>query len=671
MESESDKSLIKEENGINSLASKLSTLEAGKQAEDLAQLEGEQQTSDEQSLDHQQAGEKQISGQIETSTIAAAGRVDSSKQRLSAKSSNYQRSLSSPSTLTTHRFGLRPTPSPPRLIIDHQTGDIVESYPEQPVYLRTYQPLDDDDELSSEQVLDDDSLAHPNPPPLSNRRQLEQYKELLAEQYGQLADLLGAFNGNQASEQQQQQLPAVEIMSNRQYSPYRPAIPPPHSGQAGKVYFAPPMPSAGHLFHHDSYEEPLEQQAPTVRASTSGGNNDSFKRALNKLNEAKTDIALLIEPEGGLSGNSGQQQVRITATSAERAYSLLAQQQHGRGSTTQATNSNRQQISSSKANKNKQLKQQQAANKSSINDFSLYNFCFIFHILSVILVSSFIIYLFVVLLHVECVSHRTEHTYISIIVASVNLICVSIFTIIWYCNGVTRTFYANSSSSAFIISIYLILVAVNLALAIFFFLSNTCHAQKLHTSNRDFHKLKAPLSLGQQQYQYQRGDNQHLASARETALPDGFPVDLLQLKQSHQQEHSNKDTESVVIVTKRQIDDTSNDDLSSIPNPTDGGGKLGTASSEKQLHEAELLLQEQEQDHQQPASLTMSPMEAIWEMTKEQLFSAKRKFYLFLARYDLNFVGALHLVCANCLFYLAMRVAVIRSHFCSPVGAYA
>lgn len=689
MESESNNSVIKqEENAIDvSLA-----IKTGSDLQNLADKreDAQDRTRRDSSSSESEQADKTHKDHIDNrETPAATGK----QTRLSPKSSIYQRSQSSPSSLTTHKFGLRPTPSPPRLIIDHQTGDIVESYPDQPVYLRTYQPLDDDLTDGSGQL--EDSLAHPNPPPLSNRRQLEQYRELLAEQYGQAAiDLIN--DPAVASSSAEASMSGAD--PNRQYSPYRPAIPPPHSGQSGKGYFVPP--AGGHLFHQgDSYEEEPQQQP----ASLSGGHNASFKRALNKLNECKTDIALLEEPEGQQRG-LGDGQMRITATSAARANMLLSQQKQqqtnpgkqNNKSMPQAAKLAHHQLQQQPQQQHQHHKQQQINNhkgnikqriRPSIEDFSLYNFCYIFHILLIVLVSSLIIYLFVVPLNLECRQHQTAHTYVSIIVASVNLICICIFTLIWYCNGVTRTLYANLSSSAFIISIYLILVAVNLALAILFFLSNTCHSQRLqafakstgpslisHHHDESANSLALPM-ISNPNHHNQNHHNHHLEPRSTNQLVANLPLPV-----SVAFSRNRKENEARHSMVRRQVFSSSGGETGEtvglpdeprLPSrPLDGGQPMVTNQRDPQLHDVDLQLHEQELDHQQ-ASLNVSPIEALWELAKEQLIYIKRKFYLFLSKYDLNFVGALHLVCAVCLFYLAMRVAVVRSYFCSPVGAYA
>ena len=66
----------------------------------------------------------------------------------------------------------------------------------------------------------------------------------------------------------------------------------------------------------------------------------------------------------------------------------------------------------------------------------------------------------------------------------------------------------------------------------------------------------------------------------------------------------------------------------------------------------------------------VSPIEAAWEYVKEQAHQFKRNFYKFLIHYDLKFIGALHALCAACFQYLAIKVAVARSYYCTPGGPF-
>lgn len=665
----------------------------------------------------------------------------SSSQKLKSKITH--RSQSSPSSLTTHKFGLRPTPSPPRLIIDHQTGDIVESYPEQPIYLRTYQPLDNsnDDTTNTNTLNDDstleDSIAHPYPPPWNNLRQLEQYNQLLAEHYAQTG---GQANSNQPQfvlddEELQAIMSHQQQQNNR--SSFRPVIPPPHSA-SGKVYFAPPVSSVGHLFNHNQHHQNQQQRFnvdPTTInnhdqqfATTSAGNqlteidltssplsgshNNSFKRALNKLNDSsKTDIALVASENDDSSSTNrkgqGVNKMRITATSAAKANALLsAQQKQTNASTVGATS------------KRKLNHQHRVA--PAIEDFNLYDLCYNFRILLVILLSSFIIYLLVVPLNLDCTSYRPTYTYISIIVASVNLICITIFTLFWYCNGVTRTLYANLSSSAFIITIYSILVAVNLALAVLFFFINTCHFHKLINTTkptalallRDTSDLDTLLTIGSNNKLLLANDNlvklESSENENEKLFNNNLRRELESIERSYDdrsisayedkdnQQHSSSNSIETFsprlvssihhnkqikfkdeLVRHRRSDDGNERDESEVKEgsspdslivasqdhlpPPDGGNIMQHPHNHHHHH----------LHHDQAASpFAMSPIEAAWEYVKEQYVMFKRSFYRFLINYDLKFIGALHALCAICFQYMAMKVAVVRSYFCSPVRAY-
>lgn len=708
------------------------------------------------------------------------------------KSKITHRSQSSPSSLTTHKFGLRPTPSPPRLIIDHQTGDIVESYPDQPIFLRTYQPLDignDDTTNTTNTTFNDDntiddSITHPYPPPLNNLQQFEQYnQQLLAEQYSAPAASAIVAGGQRGGGQQsrlQQQLTIDDdeqlnaIMSQQQNrNSFRPVIPPPHSA-SGKVYFAQPNTNVDHLFNHSNQtNHQLQQQPFTINqqnqvATTGGGNqltdvdlsssqsivtalsgshNNSFKKALNKLTDSnKTDIALIATDDGNedvnsiRKGNSNSSKIKITATNASKANALMhSTQQHKKN-----------QLSS--ANKYQQLdpnQQQQHHHHPrvvpSIEDFKLYNLCYNFRILLVILLSSFIIYLLVVPLNLDCTLYRPTYTYISIIVASVNLICIFIFTLFWYCSGVTRTLYANLSSSAFIITIYSILVAVNLALAILFFFINTCHFHKListtkpttlalhrdssefqhllldNNENRNFNNLLnseefVEFKLTEDNVyendrlfsNSKRSTNELLNTERKNDISiDSNMNNNINNNGKNRDSNSNiyKHSNSYVTTIKklggleieshpvrRHRRDDGND-LSGIGNKDEsvvkinhnennidnGDNQDSLINSSPQENSLPLdggnIMHHPHNHHHHHHDLTtspyaMSPIEAFWEYLKEQVVLFKRSFYRFLTNYDLRFIGALHALCAICLQYMAMKVAVVRSYFCSPVGAY-
>lgn len=734
----------------------------------------------------------------------------SSIQKLKSKITH--RSQSSPSSLTTHKFGLRPTPSPPRLIIDHQTGDIVESYPDQQVYLRTYQPIDintsNDDTTNTTDttfndidntIVDDSSINNPYPKPLNNLKQFEQYNQLLADQYS-----TGVGQSSLAEQQQQFALLDEEeqeaIMSQQQQNrnSFRPVIPPPHSG---KVYFAHPNTNVDHLFNHNQtnhhhqnhrhqqqqQQQPFainEQQVATTSgdlssvnaaaaASLSGSHNNSFKRALNKLNDSnKTDIALITNNDENddygqdnyirkSSNNSNNQtsRIKVTATNASKANALLS-------AAAAAQQQNKNQLISTNANKHQQLnyqqlnyQQQQHQQKHhqrhhhhhhrvepSIEDFKLYDLFYNFRILLVILLSSFIIYLLVVPLNLDCTSYRPTYTYISIIVASVNLICIIIFTLFWYCSGVTRTLYANLSSSAFIITIYSILVAVNLALAILFFFINTCHFHKLISTSkpttlallRDTDQIEHHDMLGESDSNNNntnmllRGENLvrfvNLIAENENVIDEnknGLLYDNLRKseelinidindennKNNYIKQHSNsyvsmKTLGNHLVIPQLHHSSSSSSDVKLTPisrykrddgndlniNNKDDESEAKINQNHDSIHNEDSLNTPNHQDnplppdggnimhhphnhhhhnHDPTTSLyAMSPIEAFWEYIKEQVVLFKRSFYHFLTNYDLKFIGALHALCAICLQYMAMKVAVVRSYFCSPVGTY-
>lgn len=708
----------------------------------------------------------------------------------SPKTKITHRSQSSPSSLTTHKFGLRPTPSPPRLIIDHQTGDIVESYPEQPVYLRTYQPLDDDEEdedeepsQSAQEPLDysalDYSLSHPYPPPLAtgDQRALDEYSRLLA-----------------SSGQPQQQLGSGEYLSSDEYSSAmvnnrnttnsRSFIPPPHSAH-NKVYFAPPAPSAsgGHLFdmsqHPNSdllygpdydhqqnqqlqpYQMPHQMMAPDSAGDTnqqphrmSGSHNNSFKRALNKLNEVQgpTDIAIVTDLPGspnsstgrrpssgaGSSGNATSGGFKVTATSAARGEALMSKKRQHQQQRAKPRQQMVKAINSNSCNSNNNSKPQQIHRlpQPAIEDFNLYDFCFNLRTILACLISSLIIYLLVVPLTLDCHLYRPTYTYISIIVSSVNLTCIVIFSLFWYCNEVTRTLYANLSSSAFIITIYCILVALNLALAILFFFINTCHFQKLintarviapqpihhvaaaslEDNNQDLGPMALPVSNSLHFY-HQVDDaagsslpphlTSHLIEKRRIGFGESLELRISEIIDSLDERaearqrgvYLPRTTTRTVATMPTMANNGSSKQLSgerlrvtrqtvrrqqneqrraraqesddSLPplvlNHDQDGASAGEGSSEiiPFYNEDQLEVVPGGQSH-----FTGSPLEVAWDYVKKQLALFKRQFHQFLLEYDLKFIGTLHALCAICLQYMAMKVAVVRSYFCSPVGAY-
>lgn len=368
-----------------------------------------------------------------------------------------------------------------------------------------------------------------------------------------------------------------------------------------------------------------------------------------------------------------------------------------------------------------------------IEDFSLYNLDFIFRVLLVLSISSFIIYLLVRPLATDCARYRPTFSYISIIICSVNLICTLVFSLFWYCSGVTRTLYANLSSSAFIVSSYSILVAVNLALGILLFFVNTCHFQRIIATRSNLIGSGDPLDH-QPLKLYASGDGRQLAvnalllSPNEINLlwppsttempPEVAPTHSGQLRwrrhsgvraaqpqlqpQAPLQAPSAKPVDELLLGTrlyatastvasggggdgggsnKRQAGysadadaDITQPDETATSEPIDGGPSRSDAEPELAAsNEHSSASASDEPPLPLPAAPTpsMSPIEAFWVYVKGRLALARRHFSRFLLHYDLKFIGALHALCAICLQYLAIKVAVVRSHFCSPVGLLA
>lgn len=619
------------------------------------------------------------------------------------------RSQSSPSSLTTHKFGLRPTPSPPRLIIDHQTGDIVESYPEQPVYLRTYQPLDDttsgavddDDDYSTSNALDFDSSLQQTqsftaPPPLPSAQkglplQVDPNQQLYLSSGGDLND------------------PAMGRADASKQDGGRPSrggfIPPPHA-VANKVYFAPPMPSAGHLFHHDDYvhnysddddsfrerdrdrlqmnhhyRQPQPQQQPaseTIVESQQSALQSTFKRAINKLNEsspkATTDIALVTHPD---AESSKQSEIKILTT-PKTNQSQLQQHRNNRPTpnqsaaapaTTAQGGATKTRYLSTTHEDNLRANERVVDHDPRVESFGLYSFCYSFRILLAIFLSSLIVYLLVVPLEADCTKYRPTYTYVSIIIASVNLICVTIFTLFWYCSEVTRTLYSNISSSAFIISIYSILVAINLAIAIIFFLIGTCHFQRLISTPQ----LRAAPPPSTAAAEASALLFEELLEAT-TMAADGAQNRrfLSKRDQNHHISHNHNHRlsnsrflpKSLVVAEQAaaNADDTNVLDEGGYPMP--GASKPDANTNADHSVDADANGQAAEPG----ANYRVSPWEAGWEYALETLDLWSRAFHRFLIQYDLKFIGALHALCAIVFQYLAIKVAVVRSYFCySPV----
>lgn len=574
------------------------------------------------------------------------------------------RSQSSPSSLTTHKFGLRPTPSPPRLIIDHNTGDIIESYPERPTYLRTYQPISTEDE--DESIGDFDSIDSSLP------------SEFFADQQQSETATAGSMNQNQNN------------LTGRTL------IPPPHSS-GSKVYFAPPEPSnAGHLFLHQAsrstpkHQQQLQQQVHLTNRQPIGvpsgsqsnvnyegqvrlnSSNNSFRRALSKINDSmaqQTDIAIVTDDNEYPYTKS--RQLSITATpnigSTSPNAPLLSQKQR------QLIKHQQAKLNSSKAkHQQQQLKldlQDERKLLPMIEDFNLYNFWFILRIDLVLTISALIIYLLVVPLANDCTKYRPTFSYISIIICSVNLICTCIFTLFWYCSGVTRTLYSNLSSSAFIVSSYSILVTVNLAFGILLFFVNTCHFQRIMAHRS--HLMDAdPLSPLNAAARYQSSQMNSFLLQTQNPMLDYENVRLTRRHSASanflQEAHRSQSDSSEPEMTQ------ADDNIGTSQLPPDGGSDTATETGRpnetgQSVDELDGAKQESSSPPPPPTP-KVSPIEAFWLIVKDSAAVMRRQMRLFLERYDLKLIGALHALCAICLQYLAMKVAVVRSHFCSPVG---
>lgn len=683
-------------------------------------------------------------------------------------------------------------------MIDHKTGDIIESYPEHPVYLRTYQPVTDaanqqqqrrqqffsGKEEEDARSLDDStatSILEANTIASSDMSSTSRDQPRLMPQ------------------QQQQQRPTHGGRPAAAASVQAGVIPPPHSG---KVYFAPPDvgPSSAsaqnplvprptpighnnnhhqqHHQHHHHHPHHPQSQHPS----------EAFKQALNRLHQMPSherhDIAIVTEPDdydfddvvdanevaamAYMAAAANQQQsrnfpeIKIAAdnvTAAGHSMPLMAVQpsRHhasgGRGVTVATGNaaaaapsspsssqrndkrailytpkpqtplSSKQQIvlqrgpsirnkptSSSPQNYNhtnatttslspttithntsklgqnrRKLLHTQSSSivdtlDTPIEQFDLYNFCYNIRVLLILLLSSACIYLLVSPpLHLDCSKYRPTYTYVSLICSSVNLIWVVIFTLFWYCNGITRTLYANISSSAFIVTIYTILVGLNLALAIVFFLVNTCYSQKLHETKSVLadHVYALPSNLDSSYYARNTLTNNELDSL-------DLPISYARIKEiTDSVEHLeflDSPEGPVGYLSKqrlfrRQDGDFDSPNAANLPNVIDDlvetttTAMSATTTTLTSTTEDEDLLYDGEQTTMMMPQ--MSPIEAFWEYIKQAINGMKQKFRRFLTTYDLKFLGALHALCAICFQYLAMKVAVVRSYYCLDSSAYA
>lgn len=643
----------------------------------------------------------------------------------------FTKSKSSPSSLTTHKFGLRPTPSPPRLIIDHQTGDIIESYPENPVYLRTYQPIEGDDDevealnINQQQVADDDGLDEDDDDTVrdladesfasSSNVHKQQQKPSTSNSSSLVA--MSSDKLNARPNQSHQHYHNTNNNSNHRYQKQQQQIvPPPH---APKVYFAPPA-TSNNLFdqpvgslafqppHIQPQPQPPLNPSPSPSSSSRERARASFRRALNQLTDAeRTDIAIVTEPDdydrqaasgdasgGGSSSTTGKPhgQMRVTATSAQKGNALLAQQQkfaqtnasklYGPAIPTMRVQS--QKLASPIQTETKRAPHDfDSANgrPPALEDFSLYNLCYNFRVLLVLLLSGLIIYLLAGTLHVDCARYRPTYTYVSIISSSVNLIFIVIFTLFWYCSEVSRTLYQNISASAFMVTIYSILVCVNLSLAILFFFIDTCANQKLmatHSSLADMERfglIEPPPPLGDLgaplESSYAITNSAQYNRQRLEARMALEAIDSIERLLDEMEASSRKRVPRFIEVRRYSKRHTANDD-GDDPNVLDD--QLGDP---EQPPPPQTTTTTQSTTTQSDASdgsgyhmgaggvPRMSPIEAVWEYVKEQGRAFSKSFQRFLMKYDLKFVGALHAMLAACFQYLAIKVAVVRSYFTS------
>lgn len=667
-----------------------------------------------------------------TSQAATASRLAPNKQQVDEPLSGGQRlrdkfshrSQSSPSSLTTHKFGLKPTPSPPRLIIDHKTGDIVESYPEQPVYLRTYQPLDNTGSVFGAPLVVGAALpsgASVDDSDADQSSSLGPNLRIDFEPDGRSVAASARPTTMSGSHRRAHRSPSGDEP--------RPLIPPPHSN---KVYFAPPACQPHQLHPNQPLPPPaaapsgasqgaslfdrqqqLELAAAATDLSVATANNrqnqqhqqgatadqwrqlagaamvsapqqQHFRRTLNRLDEnAPTHIAIVTDDD---DANLPPKRLPVKHSPGTPPTSSMAKSKPANPQTPLANQPKQLRRQKKQSSGSFSSSNNGSTSLQSIEDFDLYNFCYNFRVLLVCLVSSLIIYLLCFPLNPDCALYRPTQTYISIIVSSVNLICVAIFTLFWYCNGVTRTLYANLSSSAFIITIYSILVGINLAIAILFFFINTCHFQKLintqlalapYASALTFTETPDKLMIERAIVRRSIDDDDDATSrAQLPKLAVERSQSIAPANSIEWQHHSSSKRETLLGRAESLVAaDDSNDDLDfagpQTPTPLDTTGNslneppLGDNdgdddddSSEPQVENEEYLLQR----------YTMSPVEAAWHYIEDEFVSLRRKVYRFVYKYDLKFIGALHALCAICFQFLAIKVAVVRSHYCAPIG---
>jgi len=248
--------------------------------------------------------------------------------------------------------------------------------------------------------------------------------------------------------------------------------------------------------------------------------------------------------------------------------------------------------------------------------------------------------------------------------------------------------YANISASAFIVTIYSILVALNLALAIVFFLVNTCNSEKLHKT----HSLLAYRGQliaqsdaenqdeNQATNEYQKIFMQdHSFRLNPLASFDSVSSSYNRLTISEQrlakvleelefledfEEGKELAREKPRLLIKRHNQE--DDDGSQPPVVIDDESPPDTSPRSSPPATTTAAAELDYYNEQQYAVLPqMSPIEAFWEYLKSLFDEFRQKFHRFLVTYDLKFLGSLHALCAICFQYLAMKVAVLRSYYTS------
>lgn len=690
------------------------------------------------------------------------------------------RSQSSPSSLTTHKFGLRnqPSLSPPRLVIDHETGNIVELNSASPgssglqrqraaagheptLEEQTNDSYQDDSDYQEDDATNatfladvedyDTSLAlashatsnkqHPNELDYYNPEQLQQPHL--------------ATSNFQFTEQQQ-------AMSDDQTQSKLQA-------NSSKVYYVQPnfvgnsSLQNSHLQATDRHLPPMtggdgrSKLPPHIESAIAKQLSPSLRQALSELDDAsRTDVAFV--PAHGMGVTlDGEQCKRLTrnlqAMSPAVAVATLSSlagahpsinagrhiSPHAHTQTHDAEGvlvqlpahheSHRLSLAhalptpsaAALATKptvtivpsgtccaipttdteqqarriNNDASVKHADKKPRLDSFKLHDLCFNFRALLVVLISLSIIWLMLNRLAGVCGAYRPMHMHVSVMVAFVNIACVFIFTTFWYASGVTRTLYSNLSSNAFIVTIYSILSVVNLTLAIVFFLVNTCHFQRLITTEQNlgpiaYYEIESTLTspppgidwlTSPSSPQVGSGDEASLNFSDEqgagTSLPPASPV----IDGNSAVHYVGRRSGGVnVLRHRRQQPDQSLSlpshshvarDVSSVyVASADGDGASGTSgpsgSSDTILApqlEMVTTTPPPQVNGAEFADITMSPLEAAWEFAWSLMLEIRKSFSRFLVTYDLKFLGALHAICAMCLQFCAMNVAVVRSHF--------